>query len=119
MNKEETNQYKISVPLLNAEELVKIDNYYDEIVDEFVKVSVKKRDDVIKQRIMMNLRKENQQLKDNWNKLKEYISIKLYNTEYLQKLCGCRIDDINHMLLDIIRNEMQELERAVSNERIR
>lgn len=64
MNKEETNQYKISVPLLNAEELVKIDNYYNEIVDEFVKVSVKKRDDVIKQRIMMNLRKENQQLKE-------------------------------------------------------
>lgn len=51
--------------------------------------------------------------KDNWNMLKEYISIKLYNTEYLQKLCGCRIDDIDHILLDAIRKEMQELERGV------
>ena len=54
--------------------------------------------------------KENKQLKDNWDKLKEYIDIKLYNVEYLQKLCGCRIDDEIHMILDIIKKEMQELE---------
>ena len=60
---------------------------------------------------------ENKQLKDNWNKLKEYISIKLYNTEYLQKLCGCRIDDIDHILLDAIREEIQGLEQeSASNE---
>ena len=47
---------------------------------------------------------------DNWNKLKEYIDIKLYNTKYLQNLCGCRIDDETHMILDIIKKEMQELE---------
>lgn len=51
-------------------------------------------------------------LEDNWNKLKEYISIKLYNTEYLQKICGCRIDDINHILLDAIREEMLKLEQG-------
>lgn len=56
--------------------------------------------------------KENKQLKDNWDKLKEYISIKLYNTEYLQKLCGCGIDDFDHMLLDAIREEMQKLEKG-------
>lgn len=60
---------------------------------------------------------ENKQLKDNWNKLKEYIDIKLYNVEYLQKLCGCRIDDETHMILDIIKKEMQELEGSDSNER--
>lgn len=49
--------------------------------------------------------------KDNWNKLKEYIDIKLYNVEYLQKLCGCRIDDEIHMILDIIKKEMKELEK--------
>lgn len=79
------------------------------------------------------LKQENQQLKekldcdlqwsfkyekqvDNWNKLKEYIDIKLYNTEYLQKLCGCRIDDEIHMTLDIIKKKMQELEGSDSNE---
>lgn len=51
-------------------------------------------------------------LKDNWNKLKEYIDIKLYNVEYLQKLCGCRIDDEIYMLLDIIKKEIQELEQG-------
>ena len=49
---------------------------------------------------------------DNWNKLKEYINIKLYNAEYLQKLCGCRIDDEIHMTLDIIKKKMQELEKG-------
>ena len=44
-------------------------------------------------------------LKENWNKLKEYIDIKLYNVEYLQKLCGCRIDDEIHMILDIIKSK--------------
>lgn len=58
------------------------------------------------------LQNENKQMKDNWNKLKEYISIKLYNTEYLQKLCGCRIDDIDHILLDAIREEIQGLEQG-------
>ena len=64
------------------------------------------------QKCIDELQQENQQLKDNWNELKDYISIKLYNTEYLQKLCGCRIDDIDHILLDAIREEMQELEQG-------
>ena len=55
---------------------------------------------------------ENKQLKDNWDKLKEYIGIKLYNVEYLQKLCGYRIDDEIHIILDIIKKEMQELEEG-------
>ena len=58
------------------------------------------------------LQQENKQLKENWNKLKEYIDIKLYNVEYLQKLCGCRIDDEIHMILDIIKKEIQELEQG-------
>lgn len=62
------------------------------------------------QKCIDELQQENKQLKDNWNELKEYISIKLYNTEYLQKLCGCGIDDFDHILLDVIREEMQEIE---------
>lgn len=61
------------------------------------------------------LQQENKQLKENWNKLKEYIDIKLYNVEYLQKLCGCRIDDEIHMILDIIKKEIQELEQESDN----
>ena len=64
---------------------------------------------------IFNLLKKNQELKDNWNKLKEYIDIKLYNVEYLQKLCGCRIDDETHIILDIIKKEMQELEGSDNN----
>lgn len=62
------------------------------------------------------LKKQNKQLKDNWNNLKEYIDIKLYNMEYLQKLCGCRLDDEIHIILDIIKKEMKELEGSDSNE---
>ena len=60
----------------------------------------------------MLLKKENKQLKNNWNELKDYISIKLHNTKYLQKLCGCKFDYIDHILLDVIREEMQELEQG-------
>lgn len=62
------------------------------------------------------LQKESKRLKDNWNELKEYIDIKLYNMEYLQKLCGCRLDDEIHIILDIIKKEMKELEGSDSNE---
>lgn len=79
--------------------------------------------------LLDRLQQENKQLKEkldcdlqwafkyekqvnNWNKLKEYIDIKLYNVEYLQKLCGCKIDDETHMILDIIKKEMQELEQG-------
>lgn len=78
-----------------AEYICKINNTYNKLVDRII-----------------NLQLENQQLKDNWNKLKEYISIKLYNTEYLQKLCGCGIDDFDHILLDAIREEMKKLEEG-------
>ena len=54
-------------------------------------------------------------LEDNWKKLKEIISIKLYNVEYLQKLCNCKIDDEIHMILDILIKEMQELEKGSDN----
>lgn len=62
-------------------------------------------------KIQISAREEEyRKLEDNWNKLKEYIDIKLYNVEYLQKLCGYRIDDEIHMILDIIKKEMKELE---------
>lgn len=64
------------------------------------------------QKCIDELQQENKQSKDNWNKLKEYIGIKLYNVEYLQKLCGCRIDDEIYIILDIIKKEMQELEQG-------
>ena len=66
----------------------------------------------IVRKYITNLQQENKQLKDNWNKLKEYINIKLYNTEYLQRLCGCKIDDETHMILDIIKEEMRKLEQG-------
>ena len=68
------------------------------------------KDQKILYKYIKELQQENEKLKDNWNKLKEYISIKLYNTEYLQKLCGYGIDDFDHILLDVIREEMQKLE---------
>lgn len=62
--------------------------------------------------IQVELNKTIEKLFNNWNKLKEYIDIKLYNVEYLQKLCGYRIDDEIHMILDIIKKKMQELEQG-------
>lgn len=59
---DETISYKITMPLINNEELQRIDNTYNELVDEFTKQFVKEKDMIIAQRLMMNLRKENKQL---------------------------------------------------------
>lgn len=59
---------------------------------------------------ILEQRQEINDVKDNWNKLKKTIDIKLYNTEYLQKLWGYKIDDEIHIILDIIKKEMKELE---------
>lgn len=61
---DEICSYKIKVPLINQDELQRIDNYYNEIVDEFAKQFVKEKDMIITQRVMMNLRKENQKYKE-------------------------------------------------------
>ena len=75
---QETIQYKFSMPLINDEELQRIDNYYNELVDEFLKKYVKEKDNIIAQRIMMNLKKENQKLKNQISDLECLVeSIKL------------------------------------------
>lgn len=97
-------------------ELINIIKGYEllEKENEILKENAENNDKVVDKVNWENqlLKKENQQLKYNWNKLKEYISIKLYNTEYLQKLCGCGIDDFDHILLDVIREEMKKLEEG-------
>lgn len=94
---------------LSRERAKCIANKYDSLIDELqqenkqLKIQASAREEVCNR------------LENNWNKLKEYIDIKLYNVEYLQKLCGCRIDDETHMILDIIKKEMQKLEGSDSN----
>lgn len=72
---------------------------------EYLERSNNRREDTI-----LEQRQKISDLEDNWNKLKGSIDIKLYNTEYLQKLWGYKIDDEIHMILDIIKKEMKELE---------
>ena len=62
------------------------------------------------------LQQENKELKDKWNKLKEIIDVKMYNNEYLLKLCGYKVDADTLAILKIIKEEMQELESSDSNE---
>lgn len=69
----ETISYKITMPLIDDEEIQRIDNHYNELVDEFTKQFVKEKDMILTQRIMMNLRKENEQLYIENQKLKEKI----------------------------------------------
>ena len=69
----ETISYKITMPLTNNEELQRIDNNYNELVDEFTKQYTKEKDMIVAQRIMMNLRKENKKLHIENQKLKEVI----------------------------------------------
>lgn len=70
----ETISYKITMPLIDDEEIQRIDNHYNELVDEFTKQYTKEKDMIVAQRIMMNLRKENKKLHIENQKLKEAIN---------------------------------------------
>lgn len=60
----------------------------------------------------MLLKKENEQLKDNWNELKEYIKECLEAIDTIQKLAGNAIENYTPRILTYkqIKNKMQELE---------
>ena len=55
---------EISMPLIDDIELQSIDIFYNDIVSEYTKAFVKEKDQVIAQRLMMNLQQENKQLKE-------------------------------------------------------
>lgn len=70
MNKEEI---KISMPLIDDIELQRIDNFYNDIVDEYTKAYVKEKEQVITQRLMKNLREENKKYKEVIDKVMNLI----------------------------------------------
>lgn len=61
---EENVGVKISMPLIDDIELQRIDTFYNDIVSEYTKAFAKEKDQVITQRLMMNLQQENARLKD-------------------------------------------------------
>lgn len=68
------------------------------------------------EQLIEQLQQENKQLKDNWNKLKQIIDVKMYNSEYLINLCGYKVDVDTLEILKIIKEEMQELEKGDIND---
>lgn len=54
-----------------------------------------------------NVTDENKKLKDNWNKLKEYVGVEWYSYDN---------DSVEFEVAKDILNKMQELERSDSNE---
>lgn len=68
--------------------------------------------------MVLELREENQKLKDNWNKLKEFIKKSLEAIDTIQKLTGNAIENYTPRILTYkqIKDKMLELERGDSNE---
>lgn len=84
---------KISMPLIDDIELQRIDNFYNDIVDEYTKAYVKEKEQVIVQQLMKNLREENKslqsQLKAKEEAEKEFI-------KYLEKEINKNKEQINN-----------------------
>ncbi|MDD7757449.1 MAG: hypothetical protein PUJ51_23665 [Clostridiales bacterium] len=62
---EENVSVKISMSLIDDIELQTIDTFYNDIVSKYTKEFVKEKEQVIVQRLMMNLQQENARLKEN------------------------------------------------------
>ena len=96
---EENTQVKITMPLIDDIELQNIDTFYNDIVSEYTKAFVKEKEQVIAQRLMMNLQKENTELKE-----------KVKNMENLQNRIDKALDFIDcHFKEMVADEEAQEL----------
>lgn len=71
---EENVSVKISMPLIDDIELQRIDTFYNDIVSEYTKAFVKEKEQVIVQRLMMNLQQENARLKDKLKDIKKILN---------------------------------------------
>ena len=121
---EENTQVKISMPLIDDIELHRIDNFYNDIVSEYTKAFVKEKEQVIAQRLMMNLQQENKQLKEELKytvpivehnkivseknkenqQLKEVINKAKLKSIYLQERYGYILDDLTFLLSNVEGN---------------
>lgn len=68
------DKYKIELPLLEKDEIDTIDNYFNEISDDFMQKYVHDKDLAVAQRLIKNLREENKQLREVIDKAIEYIN---------------------------------------------
>ena len=91
---------KISMPLLDDMELQSIDTFYNDIVSEYTKAFVKEKEQVIAQRLMMNLQQENARLKEIENKL---------NFIKNRKNQGASQENINKMAIEFVNSYLKEV----------
>ena len=98
---EENVSVKISMPLVDDIELQTIDTFYNDIVSEYTKTFVKEKDQVIAQRVMMNLQQENARLKEIENKL---------NFIKNRKNQGASQENINKMAIEFVNSYLKEVE---------
>ena len=100
---EENTQVKITMPLIDDIELQNIDTFYNDIVSEYTKAFVKEKEQVIAQRLMMNLQKENTELKEkvkNMENLQNRIDKAI---EYIEK----NFDEYGEFVFGIVlKNEI-------------
>lgn len=78
------DKYKIELPLLEKGEIDTIDNYFNEISDDFMQKYCHDKEIATAQRIIMNLRNENKQLKRVISKIKETLNDEV-KFDYLQE----------------------------------
>ena len=98
---EENVSVKISMPLIDNIELQRIDTFYNDIVSEYTKAFVKEKEQVIVQRLMMNLQQENARLKEIENKL---------NFIKNRKNQGASQENINKMAIEFVNSYLKEVE---------
>ena len=110
---EENTQVKITMPLIDDIELQNIDTFYNDIVSEYTKVFVKEKEQVIAQRLMMNLQKENTELKEKCLKAVADYETTMFEKEQLNSLVNSCQEEIRRLKKQLEdTNEELELVRC-------
>ena len=97
---EENVSVKISMPLVDDIELQRIDTFYNDIVSEYTKAFVKEKDQVIAQRLMMNLQRENARLKNKIEKAINFVDKYMDEWDFQDEVW----QDMNNLLILLKEN---------------
>lgn len=113
---EKDNTFKISVPLITDEEIRNMDNYFEDIVNEFTKSYVKEKDLLIAQHIMQKQQNKISQLESDNYELNNRINDLLDNIP--KSKLKDKIEELNKKVKDYqcVENRINLYQRNVLQE---
>ena len=105
-----SEEYKVSIPLFEPNELETFDNHIHEIIEEYSKMMFKEKDQILTQRIIMKQEQEIERLNNKVEELQDlYTSEREVKDYYKNILNELEKWSEDYRFANIFKNKLQEL----------